>query len=418
MSIIAIVATCDTKYHEVCFVRDLIRRAGHTPLVVDTSTGDQLKMTGDITREEVLRYGGFRPEEIIGIYSKSDCIEIMVKSVRAAVWDLYASHRIDGVLGMGGLQNTIICSAAFRLLPIGFPKLIVSTVASGYKYFESVVGTKDITVVPSIVDCCGMNVISEPILTNATASVIGMVEHGGDQINTQGHYIIGTTLMGITNDTAVAATTKLERDGYEFLSFHSTGGGGQVLEQMIADGHIKAVMDISLHEMVPEYFGNYGFCRGAKDRLLAGARAGIPMLICPGAIDCISLTPDEFLEDQEQRGYVWHNTGLTHTRLYEHEILDVARIIAERLNQATGEVVLLLPLGGGLRTLSSEGEPFYAPDTMRKLKELFEKELKPEIRMKCYPHNYIDPAFGEIIAEETEALLARNGYAPGLVKEV
>ena len=238
MGTIAIVACCDTKFHEISFVRDLIRAAGHTALVIDMSTGTHLAMSGDISRDEVLRAGGFVPENVIGHYSKSDSIAAMTSSICTLLPKLCLEKRIDAVFGMGGMQNTLMCSAAFRLLPIGFPKLIVSTVASGFKYFDMVVGTKDITVVPSIVDFCGMNVISEPILTNAAASIIGMIQYGGKTINTDGHRIIGATLMGITNDTVVAAEDKLTADGYELLSFHSTGVGGQVMEQMIRDGHI------------------------------------------------------------------------------------------------------------------------------------------------------------------------------------
>ena len=408
MGTIAIVACCDTKFHEITFVREQIRSAQHNPLVIDMSTGIKNSVSGDITREEVLRAGGFVPEKVIGHFSKSDSIAAMTSSICTLLPKLCQEKKIDAVIGMGGMQNTLMCSAAFRLLPIGFPKLIVSTVASGYKYFDMVVGTKDITVVPSIVDFCGMNVISEPILTNATASIIGMTQYGGKLINTDGHRIIGATLMGITNDTVVAAEEKLRADGYELLSFHSTGVGGQVMEQMIHDGHISAVMDLSLHEMVPEYFGNYGYCRGATNRLCAGAKAGIPMVISPGGIDCISLTPEEFLPDQEERGYVWHNPSLTHTRLHESEILDVARIIVERLNQAVGEVVVLLPTAGGLRTLSRKGEPFYAPETMQKIRRIFEEGFKPEITLKCFDLNFMDPEFAEIAAEEMELLLEKQ----------
>ncbi len=408
MGTIAIVACCDTKFHEISFVRDQIQSAGHNALVIDMSTGIHVGMPGDITREAVLHAGGFIPENVIGHLSKSDSIAAMTSSICTLLPRLCQEKKVDAVLGMGGMQNTIMCSAAFRLLPIGFPKLIVSTVASGFKYFDMVVGTKDIVVIPSIVDFCGMNVISEPILTNAAASIIGMIQYGGKLIDTNNHRIIGATLMGITNDTVVAAEDILTADGYELLSFHSTGVGGQVMEQMIRDGHISAVMDLSLHELVPEYFGNYGYCRGATNRLCAGAKAGIPMVVSPGGIDCISFTPEAFLPAQEERGYDWHNPNLTHTRLHEHEILDIARIIVERLNQAVGAVVVLLPTAGGLRTMSREGEPFYAPGTMRKIRKIFEDGFKPEITLKCFDLNFMDHEFAEIAAKETEALLKKH----------
>jgi uncharacterized protein (UPF0261 family) len=407
MGTIAVVACCDTKFHEIKYVQGQIAALGHTPLVVDISIGPNLPMVGDITRENILRDGGYSPEEVVLRMSKSDAIAAMSSSVQGTIRRLFHEKKIHGVLGMGGLQNTVMCSAAFRLLPLGFPKLIVSTIASGYRYFEAVVADKDIMVMPSIVDFCGMNVISDVVLSNAAAAIAGMVQQGRGEISTQGHFIIGTTLMGITNDTVMAAADKLAERGREVISFHSTGVGGRTLEQMIRDGHIKAVMDLTLHEMAAEYFGDYGYCKGAVNRLCAGAQAGIPMLVCPGGIDFIALRKDELFPDEEKRGYVWHNPELTHTKLYEKEILDITQLIVERLNQSKGPVEVLLPMGG-LRTLSRKGEPFYKPETVRKMKETFEAGLRPDITLKCVEYNYMDPEFSDIIAEEMETLLKRE----------
>lgn len=408
MGVIAVVACCDTKYHEIGFVRDLILKAGHTPLVVDMSIGPNLPMQGDITREEILEGGGYSCEEVVQKFSKSDAVDAMAASMRIIISKLYREKKIDGALGMGGLQNTVMCSAAFRMLPLGFPKLIVSTIASGFRYFDSVVGNKDIMVMPSIVDFAGMNVISTSVLSNAAAAIIGMVEHGYGEISTEGHRVIATTLMGITNDTVMRVANQLTAHGREMLSFHSTGLGGQILEQMIRDGHISAVLDITLHELVPEYFGDYGYCKGATNRLCAAAEKGIPMLVCPGGIDFIALRKNELFEDEEQRGHVWHNSELTHTRLYENEVLDIAHIIVERLNKATGKVVVVLPMGG-LRTLSREGEPFHKPETIRKIRAIFQKGLKPEITLKCYDYNYMDVEFADVLTAEMEQLLKDCG---------
>lgn len=406
MGIIAIVACCDTKFHEIQFVHQKITEAGHTPLVVDISIGPNLPMQGDVTRDQILSDGGYVPNDVVHHFSKSDAVAAMSDSICKTLLRLFEAQKIQAVFGMGGLQNTVMCSAAFRLLPLGFPKLIVSTIACGYRYFDSVVADKDITVVPSIVDFCGMNVISDVVLSNAVAAVIGMMEHGGGKINTDGHFIIGTTLMGITNDTVMAAADQLAKQGREIISFHSTGVGGRTLEQMIRDGHIKAVMDLTLHEMAAEYFGDYGYCKGAVNRLCAGAEKGIPMLVCPGGIDFIALRKDELFPDEEQRGYVWHNPELTHTKLYENEVLDITRVIVERLNKSSGKVVVLLPMGG-LRTLSYPGEPFHKPETIQKMRTIFEKGLKPEIELRCVNHNFMDPEFVNIIVEEMTNLLAR-----------
>lgn len=406
MATIAIIASCDTKYHEIRFVEAAMRGAGHIPLIVDISTGRESPVTGDITKQQILHEGGYLWEQVCG-FPKSEAIDAMSASVSKVLYRLYREGKIDGAFGMGGLQNTIVCSAAFQRLPLGFPKMIASTVASGYRYFDTVMGDKDITVVPSIVDFAGINPISEVILNNAVAAVIGMVEHGGGEINTRGHFLIGTTLMGITNDTVMAVSDKLMADGKEIISFHSTGIGGRVMERMILDGHIKAVMDLTLHEMTAEYFGGYGYSKGADNRLCAAAEMGIPTLVCPGGIDFICLGKHELFDDQEERGYTWHNSDLTHTRLYEHEILDITRTIAKRVNKSSGgNVSVVLPMGG-LRTLSRPGEPFHKPDTIKKMRDIFQQELSPNISFKCVDYNFMDPGFAEILYEEMTMLLEK-----------
>lgn len=400
---IAVIACCDTKYHEITFVQEKIRKSGNQPLILDISTGPCIPLKADITREEVLAAGGYTWEQVHG-FDKSGAISAMTESIAKTVMKLYQQKKIDGVIGMGGLQNTVVCSAALRLLPIGFPKIICSTIASGSRCFDTVVGDKDIAVIPSIVDFAGMNPISEVVLGNTVSAMIGMVTHGGRGIDTKGELYIGTTLMGITNDTVMQASNELAENGLKTISFHSTGIGGKVMEDLIREEVITAVMDLSLHEMTAEYFGDYGYSKGAANRLCAAAEMGIPALVCPGGIDFACLRPEELFDDQEERGYVWHNKDLTHTRLYEHEILDITRTIAERLNHSTGRTEVVLPMGG-LRTLSYPGEFFNNPETIRKMKKIFEEELKPEITFKAFDLNFCDPEFAHICAQEMMSLL-------------
>ncbi len=400
--IIAVIACCDTKYHEIAFVRGKILAAGHTPLILDISTGPVVPIKADLSREEILTQGGYCWENVRQL-NKSDAIAAMTDSISKVLLRLYSEQKIDGALGMGGLQNTVVCSAAMRGLPIGFPKLICSTIASGYRYFDTVVGDKDITVMPSIVDFAGMNPINEAVLNNAVGAIIGMVAYGGTLIDTKGKSYIATTLMGITNDTVMRAAEILTAKGQNVISFHSTGIGGKVMENLIYEGVITGVMDLSLHEMTAEYFGGYGYSRGADNRLCAAAATGIPALICPGGIDFACLSKDEFFPDEEERGYVWHNPELTHTRLYEREILDITKTIIRRVNQSVGPCEVILPLGG-LRTLSYPGEYFHKPETIQKMKKLFEDGLKPEISFRAVELNFCDPEFAELCAADMLAL--------------
>ena len=406
MAVIAVVACCDTKYHEMLFVKDKVRESGHEAMVIDISTGVNIPIKADMTREEVLAIGGYTWEQVHS-FEKSGAISAMTESVSKAVLGLYLEHRIDGILGMGGLQNTVVCSAALRQLPIGFPKMICSTIASGARSFDLVVGDKDIAVMPSIVDFAGMNPINEVTLGNTVSALIGMVEHGNHQIDTKGREYIATTLMGITNDTVMRASDTLTSQGKNMISFHSTGIGGKVMEDMISEGVISAVMDLSLHELTAEYLGDYGYSAGARNRLCAAAKMGIPALICPGGIDFACLRREEFLEDQETRGYIWHNKDLTHTRLHQSEILGITRTIVERLNQSVGPTEVILPMQG-LRTFSGPGEFFHEPETILKMKTIFEEGLKPEITFKTYDMNFCDPEFADICAQEMQVLLDKR----------
>lgn len=335
MATIAIIACCDTKYHEILFVREKIKASGNRPFVLDISTGPNIPIKADVSREEILAAGGYTWEQV-SRFDKSGAISAMTESVSKIVMRLYLEKKMDGVIGMGGLQNTVVCSAALRHLPIGFPKMICSTVASGARNFDLIVGDKDIAVMPSIVDFAGMNPINETTLGNTVSAMIGMVTYGGRQIDTKGKQYIATTLMGITNDTVMRASDRLTEKGKHMISFHSTGIGGKVMEDLIRESVVTAVMDLSLHEMTAEYFGGYGYSKGADKRLCAAAEMGIPALICPGGIDFVCLRTDEFFDDEEKRGHTWHNKELTHTRLYEHEILDITKTIVERLNTSKG----------------------------------------------------------------------------------
>lgn len=403
MKTIAIMACCDTKYHEVRYVCGKVSAAGCVPMVLDISTGGVVPIEAEISREEILAAGGYNWEEI-RCAPKDQAISKMSKCAAIIVQELQGKNRIDAVMGMGGLQNTVLCAAAMRTLPLGFPKLIVSTVACGKRYFDEVVGDSDIMVMPSIVDFAGINVITEAVLSNACAAITGMANFGGILAREINGWRIGTTLMGITNDTVMDAANILLDAGLEVLSFHSTGVGGRVMEKMIDQSSINAVMDLTLHEMTSEYFNGLGYGGGANNRLCSGAKKGIPMVVCPGGIDFICIRPEEFFADQEQRGYGWHNASLTHTKLHEHEILSITETMVKRLNASTGKITVILPMGG-LRTLSRPGELFHKPETIIKMKEILEKSLKPEIALKCFDLNFMDKEFAELAAGEMLALL-------------
>jgi uncharacterized protein (UPF0261 family) len=304
---------------------------------------------------------------------------------------------------MGGLQNTIIGARAMQRLPIGVPKLLVSTVASGQRTFDPMVGTRDVTIMSSVADLAGLNRVSKTVLANATAAMAGMVHHAGKELPRPSGITVGTTLMGATNDGVDRAARFLELAGLEVVAFHSTGAGGRALEELIDQGVITAVLDLTLHEIVYEHFG-CGFGFGAGPRLTAGARCGLPMVICPGGIDFICQWNHELFSDIDSRQMIWHNAQLAHVKLRPNEILAVCGLITTRLNQATGPVTVLLPRAG-LRSFTKPGEPLHDPKLDQLVFNYFESNLKKSIPVKYVEASIMDQSFSRQAADELLNLL-------------
>ena len=209
--------------------------------------------------------------------------------------------------------------------------------------------------------------------------------------------------MGANNDMATRAVGFLQAAGKEVVSFHSTGAGGRLLEEFVEAGVISAVMDLSLHETVYEFFGNEGFGKGSQGRLIQGAAKGIPMVVCPGCIDFMCINPEDFKNDRfikngHERKYIWHNPSLAHVKLSVEEAVGVANLIVSRINQSTGEVRVLLP-ESGLRSLSHPGEPLYDPDVDYAIAGVFEDKLRSDIPLIRYNGNFDDEEFSYLCAE-------------------
>lgn len=406
MSTIAVVASRDTKQAEITFVCGQIIANGSRPLTIDISTSKGYESSSDISREEVAEAAGHRWSEIEG-RSKDFLLDVMANGASELLRGLHASNTIQGAVGLGGLQNTTIAARAMQALPIGVPKLIVSTVACGTRTFDSIVGTKDITVMPSVTDLAGLNPISERVLANAAAAVTGMAEAGGRTVIVPKRPTVGTTLMGATNDGVVRAVEELEAAGLSVMSFHATGVGGQVLEELVTDGTLTATMDLTLHEIVYEHFGG-GFGAGTENRLTAAAEAGIPMVVAPGGLDFICQWRGDLFPDAEERKVIWHNAQLAHVKLTEQEARAISRTVVSRLNKARGAVTVLLPTRG-LRTYSAPGEALHDSAVDDAILEEFQTGLAPTIRVRTVDANLIDPEFAHAAAMEMLRLLEAEG---------
>ena len=348
---IAVIATLDTKGPETAFVKLRIEAEGMTVLIVDTGIleyRDPEAPRPDFTADQVASEGGEDRTDLISHAAEKETrnrgIKAMTAGSTAILKSLFDSGRICAVIGLGGAQGTEICSAAMRALPLGVPKMMVSTVASGQTPFGVYTGTRDLTIMHSVVDILGLNSLTRCILANAVGAVVGMVRFGlpaqkGTSLR------VGITIYGQTTPAALAIKPRLEAKGYEVFTFHSNGTGGTAMEELAVDGMLDALFDLSTHEITDEIFG--GIHAGNSDRLLAGGIKGIPRLVVPGGLDVITLRELESIPQKYRaQPYVKHNPHITLVRLNERQMIQVAEVMAERLNQACAPVIVAIPMGG------------------------------------------------------------------------
>jgi len=399
---IAVMASLDTKGAEVSFVKQMIERLGCRALIVDVGTLGESALIPDVPREDVIRAGG-RDWKSLEDSQKHEMIAAMSEGASRLAPELYGRGLFDAILSIGGVQNTMIGVAAMKALPIGVPKLMVSTVASGRRTFEPLVGSKDIVLMPAVADIAGINVLTRTILGNAVAAIVGMATHAGKPLCAGDELIIGVTQMGVTNGVVQAARL-LEKEGYQVISFHATGAGGRAMEELIAGGTIQAVMDLTLHEIVAEMFAG-GFSAGASNRLEAACKAGIPQVIAPGGVDFIDFGIHELPADMDRRKYIFHNADIAHIKLHKEEIVRAGSIIVERLNRNHGPVTVLIPLGG-FRQTASPGEPLWDAEVDNALIEILRTRLKPGIKVIEIDANINDIEFSEAAAGAMHELLA------------
>lgn len=406
---IAVIASLDTKEAEVAFVKDKIERLSCRTLVIDVGVWRGSTLTADVSKETVARAAGVNWQALLG-QPKPDRIATMSAGMAVLLPQLYAQGQFDAVLSFGGVQNTTIGVAGMKALPIGVPKLMVSTVASGQRTFEPLVGSKDVVLMPTIADIVGVNTLTRTILGNAVAAIVGMAMHGAGPPRAGRNLIIGATQMGVTSGV-VEATRLLEKAGHEVISFHATGSGGRAMEELIANGTIKAVLDLTLHEIVAEVFGG-GYSVGAVNRLQAACHAGIPQVVAPGGADFIDFRTCELPADIDRRQYVLHNADLAHIKLRKEEIARVGALIADRLNRNSAPVTVLIPLNG-FRQAASRGEPLCDLEVDNVLIEVLRTGLKPAIKVVEIDANINDARFSEAAAAAMcELLASRNEAAP------
>ncbi len=396
---IAIVGALDTKGQEFAFLKSEIEKRGCATLVVDTGVLGEAVFEPDVSREQVALAGGSNLSQLIERKERGEAMAVMTKGVAEIARELYEGKRIDGMISMGGGGGTVIGTSAMRSLPVGFPKLMVSTLASGDT--APYVSTTDITMMPSVVDVAGVNRISRRIYTNAAGAICGMVlgeiEPGDDKP------LIAASMFGNTTTAVDHARRIMESKGYEVLVFHATGTGGQTMEALVADDYISGVLDITTTEWADEVCG--GVFSAGTQRLEAAARAGIPQVVVPGCIDmCNFWARDTVPEKYAGRTFYEWNPNVTLMRTTPEENQRMGKIFAEKLSVASGPVAVLIPLKG-FSQLDLEGQPFYWPETIRAFITALRGDLRQDIPVTELDYDINAPEFSRQAAETLLAML-------------
>jgi len=388
---IVVIGTLDTKGPETGFVRDEVVRHGHTPLVIDPGILGEPAIPADITRQEVAQAGGHELADLIALGDRQHCQQVMIDGLVKVVSHLNQENQVDGVVAVGGAQGTAMATAAMRALPVGIPKVMVSTVACGQSTFGPYVGTKDISMIHSVADILGLNRVTERILAQAAAAVIGMASV--ERSARDDRELVAMTQAGITTPGVMAVKGQLESMGFEIIAFHCNGIGGQAMEELILDGVVKGVIDFSPHEITDLLFD--GLMPAMPGRLEAAGRTGIPQIVTPGATDIrLHGPPDELPEELRRRATVQHTPIHTHVRASGEEMAAVARYTAERLNAARGPRAVLIPLRG-YSMLNREGKVLYDEAANLAYAEAMDQALSPDVELIRIDAHINDPAFAE-----------------------
>jgi len=391
---IAVLGTLDSKGEEHNFVANLIRKKRHTPLLIDVGTGTEPTIRPDISRYEVAEAGGIDLEALMARKDRGECVVAMSEAAPKLMAKLAAEGRIDGVISLGGGGGTALGTGAMRGLPVGFPKVMVSTLASGNT--AHYIGSKDICMIPSIVDVAGLNRISKTIFTRAAGAICGMVESEVEEDSTE-RPLIAASMFGNTTECVDASRKILEEAGYEVLVFHATGTGGRTMETLIADGLVKGVLDITTTEWADELCG--GTLTAGPTRLDAAGKAGVPAIVTPGCLDMVNFGARETIpEKYEGRNFYVHNPQVTLMRTTPEECVQLGKILAEKINGYTGPVSVLLPTKS-ISIISAQGQSFYDPKADQALFDAIKSNLSKTIELIEVEAEINAPEFSKACAE-------------------
>ncbi len=390
---VVLIGTLDTKGPEMAYLRDRLKELGLQTLVVDSGIlGEPLNIVPDIDHDQAARYGGSTIAALQNAGSRGKAVAGMREALKILTLKLFNEGRLDGIVSMGGAEGAVMGAAAMMVLPVGVPKVLVSPIASGYHFFEPLVGTRDMMVIHSVVDILGLNPIACTIFDNVAAALKGMLDHGHQLPPPEaGEKYVAVTMLGNTTKAVMALKELLAGHGYEAVIFHSNGVGGPAMEELAAMGQFVGVIDFTTNEIYDPLVG--GIHDGGPDRLKQIGLLGLPQVVVPGCIDFSVWNAGTVPAALKERPVYDHNPEFTLVRASHDEMIELGHIFSRRLNMAKGPVIVAVPTEG-LSIPNVPGGPFWDPAADADFLATVKSEIREDIPVFTYARHVNDPEFG------------------------
>jgi uncharacterized protein (UPF0261 family) len=396
---VGIVGTLDTKGIEFQFIKERIEASGTSTCVVNTGSLGEPHFEPDVSADDVAAAGGTSLQALQDGGDRGVAVAAMAEGAAKIIAELQSDGKVDGVISLGGSAGTTIGTTAMRAVPVGVPKIMVSTLASGDT--SPYVDTKDISMMYSVVDIAGINSLSRQILANAAGAIVGMAN--AEVPAAEDKPLIGATMFGVTTPCVTKARELLEDAGYEVLVFHATGAGGRAMEDLVKGGFIVGVLDATTTELADELVG--GVLSAGPDRLEAAGDLGVPQVVAPGALDMVNFGPPDTVPEQfKDRTFYQHNPTVTLMRTTVEENAELGKIMGQKLSQAKGPTTVIIPKQG-VSAIDQEGQPFYSAEAEAAWIENLKANLGDNVTLIEMDNHINDDAFAEKLVETLLASL-------------
>jgi len=398
---VVVIGALDTKGEDFAFIKERIEERGFKAIVVDVGVMGEPPFKPDVDADAVAKAGGESLSSLRAKGDKGNAMVVMTRGAAEIAKNLYAEGHLDAIFGMGGSAGTAIISAAMRALPLGVPKVLVSTVASGDT--KPYVGTKDIVMIPSIVDVAGVNVISAEIYSRAVGAIVGMLETDIPKVESKP--LIAASMFGNTTQLINQCRDIMERADFEVMVFHATGTGGMTMEDLIENGYFVGALDLTTTELADELCG--GVMSAGPKRLTAAGLKGIPQVVAPGCLDMVNFWAVDTVPEKykSRKLYPW-NPNVTLMRTTPEENAKLGQIMTQRLNQSKGPTAVFFPLKG-LSQLDSPGGEFWWPEADMALLKTLKQNLRKDIPLIEVDANINDPEFAKAATDKMLEFLAK-----------